>query len=165
VSGGLLRPVSGAAVLLTGIRREGLPVLSAASAGVLPLGPLVGPAAPFPDETLWRTEDRTVWRVEGGRRRPVSASAAASWTVAAAARPVRSTSASFTALPVGPLLGFRDGALVRDAATLSVYAIAGGQRRHVTSAGVLARLGLPASRIVLGAPEAVMATPPGPDLR
>jgi len=165
VSGGLLRPVSGAAVLLTGIRREGLPVLSAASAGVLPLGPLVGPAAPFPDETLWRTEDRTVWRVEGGRRRPVSASAAASWTVAVAARPVRSTSASFTALPVGPLLGFRDGALVRDAATLSVYAIAGGQRRHVTSAGVLARLGLPASRIVLGAPEAVMATPPGPDLR
>ncbi|HEV8653446.1 MAG TPA: N-acetylmuramoyl-L-alanine amidase [Actinomycetes bacterium] len=165
VSGGLLRPVSGAAVLLTGVRPERLAVLSAASAGVLPLGPLVGPAAPYPDETLWRTEDGTVWRVEGGRRRPVSTSAAASWTVAVAARPVRSTSASFAALPAGPLLGFRDGALVRDAATLSVYAIAGGQRRHVISAAVLDRLGLPASRVVLAAPEAVMATPPGPDLR
>ncbi len=165
VSGRLLRPVSGAAVLLAGVRRAELPVLSAGSAGVLPLGPLVGPAAPFPDETLWRTEDGTVWRVEGGRRRPVATPAAASWTAAAVARPVRSTSASFTALPAGPLLGFRDGALVRDSSTLSVYAIAGGQRRHVVSAAVLERLGLPASRIVLAAGDAVMATPPGPDLR
>jgi len=166
VSGGRLRPVSGAAVLLTGVRREALPLLSAASAGVLPLGPLVGPAAPFPDETLWRTEDGTVWRIEGGRRRPIATSAVASWTVAVAARPVRSERpSSFTALPAGPPLGFRDGALVRDAATLSVYAVAGGQRRHVASRAVLARLGLPVSRVVLAAPDALAPTPPGPDLR
>jgi hypothetical protein len=165
VSGGLLRPVSGAAVGLTGIRRQALPVLPAASVGLLPRGPLVGPAAPFPDETLWRTGAGTVWRVEGGRRRPVAPAAAASWTAAAAARPIPATSRSFAALPVGPPLGFRDGALVRDAASLRVYAIAGGQRRHVASSAVLHRLGLPASAIGLAAPAAVMANPPGPDLR
>jgi N-acetylmuramoyl-L-alanine amidase len=164
VSGGLLRPVAGGALLATGVRRAGLPLLSAASAGLLPLGPLVGAAAPFPDESLWRTQDGTLWRVEGGRRRPVAASAAASWTVAVAARPVRSTAASFAALPTGPLLGFRDGALVRDTSTGSIYAIAGGQRRRVAATAVLEQLGLPPSRVVAATPDAVQATPPGPDL-
>jgi hypothetical protein len=164
VSGGHRRMVAGAlarGVLAASPTRP----FSHTAFSVLPLGPPVDAAAPVPDETLWRWQaDGRLYRIEEGRTRRVAVDAEASWQPL----PVSQAPAGwapFASLPGGPAIGWRDGALVRSTATGRVWAVAGGQRRWVTSAGALARAGLPRASIVPGSEAGLALHRRGPDLR
>jgi hypothetical protein len=141
VSGGRRRPVDDglASGALAGVSTR---PLTASAFAVLPPGPAVTSAAPLPDGTMWRfAGNNRVYRIEEGRRRLVAVQAEDSWA------PVPVTTApggwnAFEDLHTGPVLGWRDGVLIRSTTSGRVWAVTGGRRRWVATAAAMAGAGL-----------------------
>jgi hypothetical protein len=131
--------VSAASRAAHGLASTPVTTASRADLARLPEGPVLGAADPMPDGVVLAGTSR-LYRMEGGRARPITTAAAAAWRARTPVAKAGSGVADPGSYPAGPALGFPDGSALRSSDG-KVWVIADGTRRHLASATALRWLG------------------------
>jgi SpoIID/LytB domain protein len=125
-------------------------------------GAPIDPNAAAPEGSLVHS-GTSYWLVRNGQRLPVnggiSGPVAASYTFAAGE--ALAMNAATASLPVGSPIGFRDGSLVKNPSSGTVYLISNGLRRAFTSRTVFEALGFQWSNVKTVADQYLQLNPAG----
>lgn len=135
---------------------------SAEAAAVHPVGSTIDSGATLVDGMFVRVDGaEQVYRIESGRARPLSAAEAlSSWHV----RVEEIAMVERSRLPrTGPVLGFRDGTLIRTPES-AIWVISNYERRHLASPSVMSVLGYGVVTVVPTSHELAQVHPQGAPL-